>query len=468
VALGVDADFDARPPASAEDIARAEALDGECMEQLRAGNYAEATAAAEQAIRACPTWLTPYHNLGVVHHLDGQLASAAELFRICIALYPYYDPAHDNLAETLLRLGDREGALDASLAMEAMVPGSPDNRFRIATLYLRSGRYGEATTWLDRGLNTQIPQKLTRMLPYGVVTAPRLLHDLQQLQYLQSRHVLGPSFDSVRAAYRKHYDEAYKPEDGDWTRPEVDGQLPPSQLSMLVPFYRRALHLAQAPALAGGALNAALPWKAIVSRYEAHAPFEYAVIDDLLRPEALDTLYRYLQESTIWHNDAQKGRNYLGGYRNMGMHCPLVEQIITEAKQALSDILASHELGEIWAYRHITGGKAIGAHADFSSVNLNLWVTPDSANLVPGTGGLILYKRLSPDDWRFADYNDARERIATVIRDAERVVIPYRQNRAILFNAGLFHESDAIHFATDEYVNHRINVTLLFGQGRAV
>ena len=45
---------------------------------------------------------------------------------------------------------------------------------------------------------------------------------------------------------------------------------------------------------------------------------------------------------------------------------------------------------------------------------------------------------------------------------SERVVIPYKQNRAVLFSSKLFHETDASRFKPG-FKKRRINVTLLFG-----
>jgi len=41
--------------------------------------------------------------------------------------------------------------------------------------------------------------------------------------------------------------------------------------------------------------------------------------------------------------------------------------------------------------------------------------------------------------------------------------VPYRENRAVLFKSRLFHRSDVTQFAND-YENHRINITMLFGR----
>ena len=40
--------------------------------------------------------------------------------------------------------------------------------------------------------------------------------------------------------------------------------------------------------------------------------------------------------------------------------------------------------------------------------------------------------------------------------------IPYKFNRAVLFNSGYFHETDKINFK-DGYESRRINITYLFG-----
>jgi hypothetical protein len=42
------------------------------------------------------------------------------------------------------------------------------------------------------------------------------------------------------------------------------------------------------------------------------------------------------------------------------------------------------------------------------------------------------------------------------------VRVPYRANRAVIFDSDLFHASDDPHFR-DGYSNRRINVTILYG-----
>jgi hypothetical protein len=59
---------------------------------------------------------------------------------------------------------------------------------------------------------------------------------------------------------------------------------------------------------------------------------------------------------------------------------------------------------------------------------------------------------------------DKHEVAAFMARHAgDTLIVPYRENRAVLFESRLFHRSDAPHFAPG-YENRRINVTLLFGR----
>ena len=72
-------------------------------------------------------------------------------------------------------------------------------------------------------------------------------------------------------------------------------------------------------------------------------------------------------------------------------------------------------------------------HADFAAVNVNIWLTPDSANLDPETGGLDIYDVEAPPSWEFDKYNKDGRAIREFLRESAATVtkIPYRANRAI-------------------------------------
>ncbi len=106
------------------------------------------------------------------------------------------------------------------------------------------------------------------------------------------------------------------------------------------------------------------------------------------------------------------------------------------------------------------------------AVTFNFWITPDDANQMPDSGGLIVYAKDQPYDWDWIRYNAekntpaVKQEIAAFLADAETITIPYRCNRALLFHSNLFHKSDRVHFK-DGFENRRMNVTMLFGKREA-
>ena len=108
----------------------------------------------------------------------------------------------------------------------------------------------------------------------------------------------------------------------------------------------------------------------------------------------------------------------------------------------------------------------IDVHADFAAINVNFWITPETANLNPKNGGLVVYDAEAPIDWTFKQYNASRESVQRrkflTEHDSGKTVVPYNGNRIVLFNSSLFHETDTIEFKQG-YENRRINVTMLFG-----
>jgi len=98
-------------------------------------------------------------------------------------------------------------------------------------------------------------------------------------------------------------------------------------------------------------------------------------------------------------------------------------------------------------------------------VSVNFWVTADSANSDPDRGGLIIHGKQPPPGWRISDYKADVAAIRAHLGNEEedRIVIPYRENRAVLFESRLFHESDAVDFQPG-YEHQRINITMLFGE----
>jgi hypothetical protein len=188
-------------------------------------------------------------------------------------------------------------------------------------------------------------------------------------------------------------------------------------------------------------------------------------IDDFLSPAALAELRKFCLVSTVWKKEFHK--QYLGAFPEDGFVSPLHVQIADELKRKMPRVFGPHRLEQTWGFKYTSKmGGGINVHADFARVNMNFWITPDEANLDPASGGLVVYDAPCPPSWGFREYNQDEKAIYAFLekQGASATRVPYKCNRAVLFNSSLFHETDRIEFR-EGYENRRINITYLFGKG---
>jgi hypothetical protein len=194
-------------------------------------------------------------------------------------------------------------------------------------------------------------------------------------------------------------------------------------------------------------------------------PLGLVVVDDFLSVEVLDELRLFCLESTIWFAN-RYGHGRLGAFFNDGFNSPLLLQIAEGLREAFPRVIVDrYPLRQLWAFKngeYLPGGST--THADFAAVNVNFWITPAEANLDAESGGLLVYDVDAPPSWDFVMYNGRQDLIDQYLRqqNARPVVIPYRENRAIIFNSDLFHASAGLRFRPG-YENRRVNITMLYG-----
>jgi hypothetical protein len=221
------------------------------------------------------------------------------------------------------------------------------------------------------------------------------------------------------------------------------------------PFYLDAG--ARVPGSAVNPLNAG----PIAEQWAKNRP-QIVVIDNLLTPEALEGLRRFAYASTVWRKVYREG--YLGATPEYGFACPLLAQIADELPAIFPTIFERHPLRYMWGFKYDSSLNGIDIHADFAAVNVNFWITPDEANNDPASGGLVLWDVAAPKEWDVAKYNRdvAANRQYLDSVGARPITVPYRANRAVIFDSDLFHRTDRIDFKPG-YLNRRINVTMLYG-----
>jgi tetratricopeptide (TPR) repeat protein len=189
------------------------------------------------------------------------------------------------------------------------------------------------------------------------------------------------------------------------------------------------------------------------------------VIDDFLTPPALEQVRKFCLESTVWRHPYKFG--YIGAFPQDGFVDTSLFAIAEEFQTALGEAFSGYQLAQWWAFVYDTKLPGTDIHGDDADFSLNLWITPDSANLDPSTGGLVVWDTTAPSDWSYSDYNSGGERVRQFLRDenAESQAIPYRANRAVLFEGHLFHRTDEFTFAPG-FANRRRSVTFLFRRSK--
>jgi Tetratricopeptide repeat len=403
----------------AEPVTDATAALSEAQRLVQAGNFAAAAEALEDVVDRDPT--------------DGVLYL---------------------LASTYLELGDHDKALHYATVAVEKDPSSAPVRDVLAKVHAALGDYAAALSDLEAVAALSREQRAAPPAQYSV-PAHFALHNIEQLE-----HILAGNRDQ---------------------------QAPSDVLNGGLQGLRRGL-----TDVIGGA-NGAAPWisvNAASSRMLADPPFvkvpeerlprylnpnvdyrpiqqgiasgeKVHIIDDFLTPQALEQVRKFCLESTVWRHPYQFG--YIGAFPQHGFASVSLFAIAEEFSAALGEAFEGYQLAQWWAFVYDAKLPGTDIHGDDADFSLNFWITPDSANLDPSGGGLVIWDKKAPSDWSYDDYNSGGERVRQYLEDenAESNVIPYRANRAVLFEGHLFHKTDDFTFAPG-FTNRRRSVTILF------
>jgi len=294
------------------------------------------------------------------------------------------------------------------------------------------------------------------------LTIETLSHDIEQIRYLQRRGF--SDLDLVRMI--RDYERVLTSAIASGVRERRP--LNDEEHELIGGTYGRTWNVRTTPRVKSTSL-----WGSWDPRFAESQYFEsqlgICVIDDFLSAHVLDELRSYCLESTVWFaNRYAHGR--LGAFFREGFNCPLLTQIAEELRVAFPLLIGDkHRLLQLWGFKYSSRQPVTHAHADFAAVNLNFWLTPDTANLSENSGGLVIYDVEAPADWDFNTYNKDGGRISLFLLQtgARSISIPYRANRAVLFNSDLFHATQRLNFRP-EYENRRLNITMLFGRRSGV
>ena len=436
----------------AKQSAEFRALVADAMARFQGGRPAEAESAYRAALAIVPSDPAVTHNLGVAIAAQGRHRDALGCFEDALRSDPGFVSAHYNKGVALMALGEAQQAINAFSRAAALEPQHYEAHRALGFLWLSQGERGRALDHFARTYELRRGDDRTTIARKSLTTTARhkLEHDAEQFLYLSQRMRDRARFELLARSYGEIAKQV----------PNEVTTLSDAQIDALGEDYNTPIHLRAAPEVSGAAVNERADRAALTAQFEEQGA---VAVDDLLTPPALHALRRFLLESTIWH-DFSHIDGFVASYLEDGLACPLLLQIADELRRAFPEILGQHPLSQAWAFKGLRAQSAVDVHADDATVSVNFWVTPTEANLAPERGGLVVCRAPPPDDWEIKDYDADRERIVTFLEQkaVDSLVVPYRQNRAVLFRSRLFHHSDRPEFASS-YENHRINLTLLYG-----
>jgi tetratricopeptide (TPR) repeat protein len=446
-----------------------------------AGRKAEAVARLEKAVSLNSRNPEAWHNLGAALLDAGRAGDALAAFDKALALQPRNDAGHFNRGLALQGLERNAEALEAYAQALSLQPRLTAARYNIGVLLCNAREnFAEALAHFDAVLAAEPRNEKAwtgrAMALSGLRRYGEALDAAEKALALNPDHAPALSIrgtvlleknrlaDSM-ASFMRH--AGLTANQADQSQPPHRVQHDREQREHLAAkgvTLGHALHLGDGARLAGPAINPLNVETA--SRDWLESKPQLVVIDNLLTEAALQRLRDYCLESTIWRKTYPRG--YLGAMPETGFAAPLLTQIADELRETFPAIFEDHALRYLWGFKYDSSLEGIKIHADFAAVNVNFWITPDEANLDKEHGGLVIWDASAPLEWDFAKYNadEGAMRDFLAREGARSITVPYRCNRAVIFDSDLFHETDRIHFKPG-YENRRINVTMLYGRRKS-
>ncbi|HET7084290.1 MAG TPA: tetratricopeptide repeat protein [Rhizomicrobium sp.] len=454
---------------------------GDALANHRAGRLAAAEAAYRSLLQAEPNHAGANHHLGVLLIQTGRVNEGLAHLKSALNANPAEPLYYFSLAKGLLAAENPAEA--GAVLKQAAQRGLADERFKplksqigdasvaacrqalasrrndaalldnLGSALLMQGKTQEAIACYRSAL-AQNPDFAEAHFHLGAVlsqngqVAEGFEHYMRRAALVYGR---GKAPPSESPAHKLKHDRAQR--DYLW-----DGQAPAE-----APEVADMFQLAEGSRLPGPAINPGHCTPQLLDAWHKSRP-QMVVVDDFLTGAALERLRLYCAGSTVWRKVYPAG--YLGAAPEDGFACPLLAQIVEEIPLVYGALLSGEAFRYLGAFKYDSElSTGTNTHADNSTINVNLYITDDSANLDPGSGGMEIWDAAAPDIQTMRKLNSSEEMVHEFLRraGAKRYTIAHRANRAIIFKSTQFHKTDTFRFRSD-YLSQRINISLLFGQ----
>jgi len=420
-----------------------------------------------------------YNNLALLFANDGRRREAQSAWRRGMRLFPE-DPMLLKNRHIVFQEPPNEQVERNATAMAASAASSAAEVHRERLDAFAMMEAFRRAFFLERGL-PYLPTA-GRLAPWAapVLATPHAIErDIEQLRYLLAEGMLAKEVADfvANSTLLAEYETVLRMA-REWCERSGEETLrmePQPGLALFFGVFGRALHVGVGAEVPGGVLSPRVDF-AEVERAFLAKEHRVSAIDGVLSPEGFEALRSLALSSTVWSVSMAKV-GYSPAYLKSGFAAPVLAQLEVELRRAFPTLLRGLELHNLWAYMYDGSLGGINVHADSCQVQINFWLTPDSAleadmaeeETDAGLCGLVVYDASPPEEWDFNDYNSMRANGKRISAELEAVgfrnaSVAYKANRAVLFDSSYFHKTGALNGRFKKgYVNRRINLTVLFG-----
>ena len=307
---------------------------------------------------------------------------------------------------------------------------------------------------INHSNNSYLDNNINKYLSDTKSLSTLIKHEFEQLTYIDNDTdgIRNPKFtkkhyDSLKKLYKKVQTDSLKPED-------ISIQVKKDIFKVL---YNKA-----PKNYLTNLLNTENNISSLESKYLNGKP-EILVIDNFLSSSALKDIQHFCRNANIFKYPYQSG--YVAAFLSKGLSNQFILKLSEDLRLTYKNIFKELRLTQAWIFKYDSKKEGTNIHADQAAVNVNFWITPEIANQDKSKGGLKIWNKLPPKESSFDSYNslDNSPKILKMLNDNNITskVIPYKENRAVIFNSQLFHATDDFSFE-ESYENRRINITFLY------
>ena len=353
-----------------------------------------------------------------------------------------------DLIEILIGIGTPLMAVDVLRGLIRVCPGSADLHFQLGSAYAVLGNERMAIASFEAALERDASHAGVHLRLGYLLSERGAISEAFEHFMVHARLVCREEPSERRNAplHKVRHDEEQR-------EYMLSHDLPAAQV----------FHVGDGSRIAGPVINPVHKEDFILACWRDASP-QIVILDDFLTEPALERLRVYCLESTVWHRIYESG--YIGAIPADGFACPLLAQLAEEIAARFPRILGPHRFKYLGAFKYDSElSLGTNTHADLAAVNVNLYITPDEANLEPKSGGMVVWNKTIDTEPLMRNLNSNEKAMQEYLSSHNAVAtkIPHLANRAVIFKSSLIHKTDDFKFNTG-YANKRINVSLLYGE----